>query len=129
MCNCSRNAGDPRVLTFLCIYVQGRWQRVILMHTLSSGWSGGKTTFEGKDIENFISSIRFEAISEPINFEPNKNHSCIDLIITDQPNRILDCGTRASLDSFCHHQIIYCRVNFRIPPTVKNQLNLPKYLT
>ena len=80
-------------------------------------WSDGKTTFEGKEIENLISSLNLhQVISEPTNFEPNKNPSCIDLIITDQPNLILDCGTRASLDSFCHHQIIYCRVNFRIPP-------------
>ena len=33
----------------------------------------------------------------------------------DQPNLVLDSGTRPSLDSFCHHQIIYCKVNFRIP--------------
>ena len=31
-------------------------------------------------------------------------------------HRFYDCGTRASLDTYCHHQIIYCKVNFRIPP-------------
>ena len=58
----------------------------------------------------------FQVISEPTNFESNKNPSCIDLLITDQPNLILDSGTRASLDPYFHHQIIYCKVNFRIPP-------------
>ena len=58
----------------------------------------------------------YQVISEPTNFEPNKNPSCIDLVITDQPNLILDSGTRVSLDPYCHHQIIYCKVNFRIPP-------------
>ena len=29
---------------------------------------------------------------------------------------VLDCGTRSSLDPFCHHEIVYCKVNFRIPP-------------
>ena len=43
--------------------------------------------------------------------------SCIDLVITDQLNLILDSGTRASLDPYCHHQIIYCKVNFRIRTT------------
>ena len=57
-----------------------------------------------------------QVISEPTNFDPGKKLSCIDLIVTDQPNLILDSGTRASLDPFCHHQIIYCKVNFRIPP-------------
>ena len=50
------------------------------------------------------------------NFEPHKNASCIDLIFTDQPNLVLDSGTRDSLDSFCHHKIIYCKINYKIPP-------------
>ena len=69
------------------------------------------------EIDYLLSSLGLaQIITEPTNFEPNKNPSCIDLIITDQPNLILDCGTRASLDSYCHHQLIYYKVNFRIPP-------------
>ena len=72
---------------------------------------------EGIEIENLFTSLGLsQIISEPTNFEPNKNPSCIDLIATDQHNIILDCGTRVSLDTYCHHQIIYCRVNFKIPP-------------
>ena len=67
--------------------------------------------------EHLLSSLGLsQVISEPTNFEPNKNLSCIDLVITDQPNLILDCGTRSSLDPFCHHDIVYCKVNFTIPP-------------
>ena len=80
-------------------------------------WPDGDTTAEGREIENLISSLGLsQLISEPTNFDPNKNPSCIDLVITDQPNLVLDSGTLASLDSFCHHQITYCRVNFNIPP-------------
>ena len=80
-------------------------------------WSDGDTTPEGREIDDLLTSLGLSQImSEPTNFEPNKNPSCIDLVMTDQPNLFLDCGTRASLDSFCHHQIIYCKVNFRIPP-------------
>ena len=80
-------------------------------------WPDGGTTPEGTEIENLFTSLGLsQVICEPTNFEPNKNPSCIDLVITNQPNLILDCGTRASLDSDCHHQIIYCKVNFRIPP-------------
>ena len=76
------------------------------------------TTAEGREIENLLSSLGLsQLISESTNFEPNKKPSCIDLVITDQPNLVLDSGTRASLDSFCHHQITYCTVNFNIPPT------------
>ena len=55
-------------------------------------------------------------ISEPTNFTPGKKPSCIDLIITDQPNLLHDYGTRASLDPKCHHQIIHGKINFKIPP-------------
>ena len=67
-------------------------------------WPDGDTTSEGIEIENLLTSLGLsQIISEPTNFEPSKNPSCIDLIITDQPNLILDSLTRASLDSFCHH--------------------------
>ena len=73
-------------------------------------WPDGDTTSEGSSLH--LSQL----ISEPTNFEPNKNPSCIDLVITDQTNLVLVCGTRASLASFCHHEITYCKVNFNIPP-------------
>ena len=81
-------------------------------------WPDGDTNIAGMEIENLFTSLGLsQIIPEPTNFEPNKNPACIDLIATDQPNIILDCGTRASLDTYCHHQIIYCKINFRIPPT------------
>ena len=80
-------------------------------------WPKGDTTPEGSKIEEITSNFGLsQLINEPTNFEPNKNPSCIDLIFTDQPNLVLECGTRPSLDSFCHHQITYCRFNFKIPP-------------
>ena len=80
-------------------------------------WPDGDTNIEGMEIENLFTSLGLsQIISEPTNFKPNKKPTCIDLIATDQPNIILDCGTRASLDTYCHHQIIYCKINFRIPP-------------
>ena len=80
-------------------------------------WSDGDTTREGKELEDLFNSLDLvQAISEPTNFQPNKQPSCIDLVVTNQPNLILDCGTRPSPDPVCHHQIIYCKINFRIPP-------------
>ena len=80
-------------------------------------WPDGEETIEGRVIEDMLSSLGLsQIISEPTNFETGKKPSCIDLIVTDQPNIILDSGTRDSLDSFCHHQIIYGKANFRIPP-------------
>ena len=53
-----------------------------------------------KEIVYLLSSLGHQVISEPTNFEPNKNPSCIDLVKTDQSNLILDCRTRPSLDPF-----------------------------
>ena len=90
----------------------------ILMCTHNSGGLIVTQWLKGRDIENLLSSLGLsQLISEPTNFEANKNPSCtIDLIITDQPNLALDSGTRASLDSFYHHQITYCKINFNLPP-------------
>ena len=80
-------------------------------------WPDGDETTEGKEIDNmFISLGLSQIISEPTNFDPGKKPSCIDLIATDQPNMVLDSGTRTSLDPFCHHQITYCKFSFKIPP-------------
>ena len=80
-------------------------------------WPTGDTTHEGSEIDELFTKLGLsQVISEPTNFEPHKNRSCIDLLVTDQPNIILDSGTRASLDPYCHHQIVHCKVNFRIPP-------------
>ena len=80
-------------------------------------WPDGDETPEGRELDDMFTSLGLSQVSsEPTNFDPGKKPSCIDLIVTDQPNLILDSGTRAALDPFCHHQIIYCKVNFKIPP-------------
>ena len=49
-------------------------------------WTDGDTTPEGTKIEKlFNKQCLSQLISEPMNFEPHKNPSCIDLIVTDQP--------------------------------------------
>ena len=69
-------------------------------------WHDGGETPEGLS----------QVIYEPTHFEPGKKPSCIDIIVTDQPNIVLDSGTSAPLDPFCHHQKIYGKANIRIPP-------------
>ena len=55
-------------------------------------------------------------ISEPTHFMRDTcKPSCIDLIVTDQPNIVLDSGVRDSLDDTVKHKIIFCKINFKIP--------------
>ena len=85
------------------------------MHT-QFWWTEDHTTPEDTRIEELFTKLGLsQLISEPTNFEPHKNASCIDLVVTDQPNIILDSETRVSLDSYCHHQMVKGGVNFRIP--------------
>ena len=80
-------------------------------------WSDGDTCAEGTAIEQLTSQMGLnQLLNEPTNFEQNKNPSCIDLIFTDQPNCVIESGTRPSLDNFCQHQITYCRMDFQLPP-------------
>ena len=80
-------------------------------------WPDGDTNPEGHELDELFSSLDLcEIINDPTNFTPNKRPSCIDLVVTDQPNIILDSGTRPFLDSLCHHNIIYCKINLHIPP-------------
>ena len=67
-------------------------------------WSEGDTTPEGARIEELTSFLGLsQMISEATNFEANESPSCIDLIFTDQPNIVIESGTRCSLDLLCHH--------------------------
>ena len=82
-----------------------------------SWWPACNTNAEGKEIEQLTLSLGLtQIISEPTNFEPHKQPSCVDLIFTDQPNIVIENGTRASLDITCHHQIIFCRINMTLMP-------------
>ena len=88
-------------------------------------WPWGNSTSEGNSIEELTSVLGLsQLITEPTNFEPNKNPSCIDLIFTDQPNMVIESGTRNSLDSLCHHQITYCQFNYKIlpPPSFERKI-------
>ena len=72
----------------------------------------GDSTPECNLIEDLTTMLGLtQLINEPMNFEPNKYPSCIDLVFTDQPNLVLESGRRTSLDPYCH-----CRFNFKIPP-------------
>ena len=87
-----------------------------------SWYPEGNTNAEGILLDNLFSDLNLtQLISEPTHFfREDCQPSCIDLVVTDQPNIVLDSGVRPSLDLTVKHQIIFCKINFKIPP-------LPKY--
>ena len=87
----------------------------------SPWWKKYKTTTEGTHLEALLSLHSFhQLISKPKHLLRHSN-SCIDLIFTDQPNLVVNCGTHSSLNFQCHYQTTHCKVNLNIeyPPAYK----------
>ena len=55
---------------------------------------------------------------EKLIYEPNhirsNSSSCIDLIIKNQPNLMVDSVIHPSFHPNCHHQIIHCKINLQV---------------
>ena len=56
----------------------------------------------------------YQLIDEPTNVSA-QGMSCIDLIVTDQPNMFVDYGVHPSLDPHCEHQVIFGKINVSVP--------------
>ena len=70
-------------------------------------WDGEFENEEGKIFEPFTAEIDLnQLISEPTHIM-GESKSCIDLVLTDQPNLFLESGVHPSLDELFHHHIIY----------------------
>ena len=81
----------------------------------SHWWENDIDNEEGKLFEPFSSDLGLhQLISEPTHFIGN-SRSCIDVILTDQPNLFLESGVHPSLHKQCHHQIIYGKLSIKNP--------------
>ena len=82
----------------------------------------GDTNAEGVLLDKLFSDLDLsQLISEPTHFfRDDCKPSCIALVVTDQPNIVLNSAVRPSPDPTVKHQIAFCKINFKVPP-------LPKY--
>ena len=79
-------------------------------------WPDGDSNNEGTQFDILFSELGLtQMISEPTHFREHCHPSCIDLIICDQPNLVIDSGIRSSLDNTCKHQITFCKLSIRTP--------------
>ena len=84
----------------------------------SSWWSNDITNLNGSLIDSLTTTHGFkQLISDATHILP-QSLSCINLIFTDHPNYVIDCGTHPSLNKNCHHQITFCKLNLKVeyPP-------------
>ena len=82
-------------------------------------WENDIENNEGKLFEPLISDLGLhQLISEPTHLMGDSK-SCIDLILTDQPNLVVESGVHPSLHEQCHHQIVHGKLfvsNIALPP-------------
>ena len=64
---------------------------------------------------NFNTHGLTQLVNQPT-YITDKSSSCIDLIVTDQPNLFLECDIHPSLHTNCHHQMNFAMLNVKCPP-------------
>ena len=82
-------------------------------------------TLPGRKLSELMLLNRMDQIiDEPTHFPCDNIETCIDLILTDQPNYFVHSGVIQSPDPRCKHQIINGKINFAIPcpPLYKRKL-------
>ena len=76
-------------------------------------WSHDINNLNGTLIDSLTTANSFkQLISDATHILP-ESMSCIDLIFTDQLNYVIACVTHSSLHKNCHHQITFCKLNFK----------------
>ena len=104
----------------LCSFVIGD-----LNAKCSNWWKDGINNPFGLELHNMTTLLGYsQLINEATNFEPNKSHSCIDMIFESQPNLVLESGISPSLYNKCHHQMVYAKVSLKVfsPPSYKREI-------
>ena len=79
-------------------------------------WPGDIENEEGVCLDEFIESNNLAQLIDQPTHIMNESRSCIDLIITDQTNILVDYGVHPSLYKTCHHEITYGKINLSVPP-------------
>ena len=87
----------------------------------SSKWWSNDITNPNSTITDFLTTTHGfkQLISDATYILPQSSY-CVDLIFTDQPNYVIDCGTHLSLNKTWHHQITFCKLNLKVeyPPPI-----------
>ena len=62
------------------------------------------TSFEGSMIDIIASSYCLNQLIQEATNIPNSSSACIELIITCEPNLVMESGIHSLLGSNCHHK-------------------------
>ena len=73
------------------------------------------TNSVGREIDTLTSSAGYKQIINKPTHIVNNSSSCIDLIFCNNLNLLSNYGVDLSLFEKCHHNIIFGKINIRIP--------------
>ena len=74
-------------------------------------WEDDIENYEGKRNEPFTPVLGLHQLINELMPSVGNSRSCIDVILTYQPNLFLESGVHPSLDGSCRHQIVYGKLS------------------
>jgi hypothetical protein len=82
----------------------------------ASWWAEGTTDHIGFELEQLFTSKGLHQLVKQPTFITNTSASCIDLVVTSQPNIFLECDVHPFIHINCHHQINFAKISIGNPP-------------
>ena len=82
----------------------------------STWFNGDATDHFGTSTQAIFDKHNLTQLVNQPTYITNNSRTCIDLVVTDQPNLVLNCEIHPSLHPNCHHQINYVKININCPP-------------
>ena len=101
----------------------------------SEWWTGDATDYEGNASLNYFSTTQLQQLVTEPTYLLGDSKSCIDLVLTDQPNLVINCEIILSLHTNCHHQINHITLNIRSPHSLHHLVEgyvtmiVPRWIT
>ena len=77
-------------------------------------WSNDITNLNEALVDSLTTTHGFKQSISDAAYILLQSMSSVDLIFTDQPNDVIDCGTHLSLHKNCHHQITFYKLNLKV---------------
>ncbi len=80
----------------------------------SQWWADDLEHPEGSVLDELIETNNLCQLIDEATKIREQSMSCIDLIVTDQPNLFVNSGVHSYLDEHCQHHIIYGKLNISV---------------
>ena len=80
----------------------------------SSPWKNGCLTRDGTEIESLPCSYWLSQLIFDLTHIIQNSSSCMKLVLTNQLNFLINNGVHPSLHPYCHHRIVFWKLNLKI---------------